>query len=641
MKKILLCLAFSVAGLLSAQHKFLNYPKLSDEDLKSEISTKVPDAPAEILYRSVHFRIDYDGTLHQKVFSRIKIYNKDNASDYLDHKISVYDDRNGRREILSDLKANTYNYENGKLVSTKISKDEKYKSTEDRNYDITKFAFANVKNGSIVEYSYDLMTPFLGSMPRVIIEEDVPTRYVEYILDAPKPLGYTINYKGSLMPTHRFVEEKVMYGNDYQTYRYAYENVPAYKEEKYVLNNDNYKTGIKAELNSTLINNVFKSYATSWDDIRKRLYEHDDFGGQLSKDGAVKNLLPIEIKDLPTLQKADAVLKFVQKNYTWNKEDEVFTDKGVKNLISTKVGNTAEINLLLTMLLRSVGIEADPVVLSTVNRGFLLAYNPSVSQLNYVVSSFVDKDRIYLLDGAYKHGEINMIAPKALNYYGLIMGKKEVKQIDIFYPETSKTLLTVDANLLPDGTVEGKFSDRDTKLYSMLVNERYTEDKEKFAKSYKDDYRFNFTNLKQGLLENKDFETSFDFNSDTFVDVLGGKMVFNPLLFLYSQNHNFDQKEPRIAPLEFYSAYDRIKKVTLTLPDGYVFENVPKSKKFRTEDNALQYTYQVTQNGNKLTVETITQVDDSVFPKEYYPAFAQIFDGITKQEAQVITVVKK
>ena len=175
----------------------------------------------------------------------------------------------------------------------------------------------------------------------------------------------------------------------------------------------------------------------------------------------------------------------------------------------------------------------------------------------------------------------------------------------------------------------------------MVVNQRYTEDKEKFAKSYKDDYRFNFTNLKHGLQENNDFETSFDFSSDTFVDAVGGKLVFNPLLFLYSQNHNFDQKEPRIAPLEFYSAYDRIKKVTLTLPDGYVFENVPKSKKFRTEDNALQYTYQVTQNGNKLTVETITQVDDSVFPKEYYPAFTQIFDNITKQEAQVVTAVKK
>ena len=293
------------------------------------------------------------------------------------------------------------------------------------------------------------------------------------------------------------------------------------------------------------------------------------------------------------------------------------------------------------MLLQNAGINADPVVLSTVNQGILLAYNPSIAQLNYVLASFKDKDKIYLADGTVKQSEINMVAPKALNYYGIIMGEKTAQQINILYPEVSKTLLTVDANLLPDGTFEGKFADRDTKLYSMVVNQRYTEDKEKFAKSYKDDYRFNFTNLKHGLQENNDFETSFDFSSDTFVDAVGGKLVFNPLLFLYSQNHNFDQKEPRIAPLEFYSAYDRIKKVTLTLPDGYVFENVPKSKKFRTEDNALQYTYQVTQNGNKLTVETITQVDDSVFPKEYYPAFTQIFDNITKQEAQVVTAVKK
>ncbi|WP_332032824.1 DUF3857 domain-containing protein [Kaistella sp.] len=642
MKKILLCFAFSVTGLLGAQHKFLTYPKLSDEDLKSEKSTQVSDAPAEILYRSVHFRIDYDGTLHQKVFSRIKIYNKDNASDYLDHKVSIYDDRRGTRETLADLKANTYNHENGKTVSTKIAKDEKYKSTEDRNYDITKFAFANVKNGSVVEYSYTIITPFLGSMPRIIIEEEIPIRYVEYVLDAPVPLGYTINYKGSLNPTHRLVEKKPLYGNEYQTYRFAYEKVAPYKEEKYVLNNDNYKTSIKAELNSTLFNNVYKSYANTWKDIQERLYANDDFGAELKKTNLVKDLLPQEIKSIPvTMDRAGAILKFVHKNYTWNQEDAVFCDKGIKNLINTKVGNSAEINLLLTMLFQSAGISADPVVLSTVNQGILLAYNPSIAQLNYVLASFKDKDKIYLADGTVKQSEINMVAPKALNYYGIVMGEKTAQQINILYPETSKTLLTVDAKLLPDGTFEGKFSDRDTKLYSMVANQRFTEDKEKFAKSYKDDYRFNFTNLKHGLQENNDFETSFDFSSDTFVDVLGGKMVFNPLLFLYSQTHNFDQKEPRIAPLEFYSAYDRIKKVTITLPDGYVFENVPKSKKFRTEDNALQYTYQVTQNGNKLTVETTTQVDDSVFPKEYYPAFTQIFDNITKQEAQVITAVKK
>lgn len=642
MKKILLSLCLSVSAAIAAQHKFLDMPKLSDEDLKAEKSLKYEETPAEVLYRSNHFRIDYDGNLYQDVKSRVKIYNKENASSFLDHEIAIYDDRKGTRQTLSDLKAFTVNYENGKAVVTKIERNEKYKSKEDKNYDVTKFAFPNVKNGSVVEYSYTIQTPFYGSTPRIIIEEEVPVRYVEYVLDAPKPLGYTINYKGSASPIHRLVEEKMMYGNHYQTYRYGYENLPAYKDEKYVMNNMNYKTGIKAELNSTLINNIYKSYSTSWEDIRQRLYEHDDFGGQLKKDNLVKDLLPADIKAIPnTLQRAGAILDFVQENYTWNREDEVFTDKGVKNLISTKIGNTAEINLLLTMLLKNAGIDAEPVVLSTVKRGMLLSYNPSINQLNYVLASFIDNGKLNLLDGTYKLGEINMIAPKALNYYGLIMGKKEVKQINIFYPEVSKTFLTVDAKMNPDGTFEGHFSDRDTKLYAMVVNERYTDDKEKFAKSYKDEYKFTLSNLKHGIQNGNEFETSFDFSADTFVDAIGNKLVFNPLLFLYTQNHDFNQKEPRKAPLEFYSANDRIKKVTITLPDNYVFENVPKSKKFRTEDNALQYTYLVTQNGNKLTIETTTQIDDSVFPKEYYPAFTQIFDNITKQEAQVVTAVKK
>lgn len=250
-------------------------------------------------------------------------------------------------------------------------------------------------------------------------------------------------------------------------------------------------------------------------------------------------------------------------------------------------------------------------------------------------------DYFFLIDAISKQSDLNMISPRALNYYGFYMPKDDAKQINIVFPEISKTILSVNAKMNADGTFEGNFADRDTKLYAMMVNESFLADKEKYAKTYKDVYKFPYSNFKQSIQENNEFETSFDFTSDTFTDVLGSKMVFNPLLFLYSQNHDFNQKEPRKAPLEFYSAYDKNKKVTITLPDNYVFENVPKSKKFRTDDNALQYTYLVTQEGNKLTVETSVQIDDAVFPAEYYPAFTQIYDNITKMEAQVVTAVKK
>ncbi|WP_226063895.1 hypothetical protein [Kaistella polysaccharea] len=641
-KKLPLLLAFLFVSFFYSQHKFLNDPKISDEDLKKTKSKIDADAPAEVLYRSIHFIVDYNGNIKQEIISRIKIYNKDNAGDYLDYEIPLYNNGRGDQEKLSDLKVVTYNWENEKMTTTKIQRDEKFKSKEDKNYTITKFAYANVKNGSVVEHSYTLESPFLTSTPRVLIEEDIPVKYVEYVFDHANPLGYSINYKGSLIPKHRFAEPRVLYGKDFQTHRFAYENIPAFKDEKYVLNNDNYKTGIRAELNSTLINNIFTSYSLSWKDIQKRLYDHDDFGSQLKKENLVKNLLPAEIIAMSNkVQKADAILKFVQTNYAWNKEDNTFTDKGIKNLLATKIGNTAEINLLLTMLLRSVDLDADPIVLSTIKRGMLLAYSPSITQLNFVLASFVDNGKIYLLDGTSKLTEINMISPRALNQYGIVMTKDDAKQVNIIFPEVSKTILSVDAKLNTDGTIEGKFADRDTKLYAMIANENYTDDEKSYAKNYQDEYKFPLTNVKHQLVENNDFETSFDFTSDTFVDHIGSKLVFNPLLFLYSQNHNYNQSEPRRSAIEFYSAFDRVKKVTITIPEGYQFENIPSSKKIRTEDSAIQYNYVVSQNGNKLTVETTVQIDDSNFPKEYYPAFKQIYDSVTKLEAQVVTAVKK
>jgi len=642
MKKLLL-FAFAIfyASFFS-QHKFLDVPKLADEDLTSSKSAKDPEAAAEVLYRSYHYRVDYDGYMYTDIISRVKIYNKDNASDYLDHEIYVYDDGHGNRETLSALKAYTYNMENGKVVTTKVDSDSKYKSKEDKNYTVTKFAFANVKDGSVVEYSYSILTPFLNSTPFVFMESKIPVKYVEFVFDTPKPFGYNINYKGNIAPVYRDVSEKTIYGGEYRLYRFGYENIPAYKDEEFVLNNDNYRTALKAELNSVMRGTELKKFALTWKDVAKRLYDRDDFGGELKKKNLVKEVLPADIKSIPNMMdRAEAILKFVQKNYTYNSEDGALTDKGIKNLLNTKVGNDAEINLLLTMLLRSADINANPVLLSTVKRGFLNSASPSISQLDFVLSCIEKDDKIYLLDATSKQSKINMVSPKAFNYYGLIMSEKETMQINIVYPGLSETFLTVDAKMTPEGTFEGHFSDRDTNLYAMMVNTIYNQNKEDFQKEYKDRYKFSYNNMKSGVQDNDDFETSFDFNSDTFVDTIGNKLVFNPLLFLYTQNHSYNQTQERKAPLEFYSRNKKTKKVTITLPEGYTFENVPKSKKFRTDDNAIEYVYFVEQKGNKITVEATTTIDDAIFPKEYFPAFKQIFDNITKLEGQVVTAVKK
>lgn len=644
---ILTCLIIPIFG----QYKFLDLPKLDIEDLKLTSYPKNASEPAEVLYKTYHYYIT-DGELNLDVISRVKIYKKDDAKKFLEEEIYTRIGQNRKEEKVTSLKVNTYNLENGKIATTSVDKNSKYKSKDSKNYNVTKFAFENVKDGSIVEYKYTVLSPFIYVIPKVMIEDEVPIRYCEYVFDTPRHYGYNINYKGELKPFKQEVAEKMLYGTDCKTYRFAYKDIPAYKDEKYVNNINNYRTSVRAELNSTDfpinsnyygLSGGFKSYGVTWQDIRKQLYEDENFGDELKRTSLVKDLLPQNIKDIKnSSEKAAAVLKFVQTRYTWNGDYSAFTDEGIKNLINTKSGNSAEINLLLILLLRNANINAEPVLLSTIGKGLLTAYSPSITTFNYVLAFVENEGKPTLYDATSKMSSPNLIRPAALNYFGYVMTANDAKPINIFCPSKSTTYLTVDAKLNPDGSFGGNFSDRDTMLYAMMNNEKYDEDKTDYQNTYyKERYKFPYTNIKSGATEKGDFETSFDFDSDTFVDGIGGKLVFNPLLFLFNKSHEFDQIEERRSPIELMTGYDKIKKVTITLPDGYIFENVPKSKKFRTEDSAIQYVYKVTQEGNKLTVETTTTVEDPVYPKEYYPAFKQIFDNITKMEGQVVTAVKK
>jgi len=142
------------------KYRFLEPPKFDDADLSKQKSSLDENAPAEILYKSLHFSIDNSSnSLIKKVFYRVKIYDKDKAEDWLNLEIPLYKSGSDQ-ETLSKIKAFTYNLENGAAIATKVDNSSKYKSKESKNVSVTKFAFPNVKNGSVIEYQYEVTSPF-------------------------------------------------------------------------------------------------------------------------------------------------------------------------------------------------------------------------------------------------------------------------------------------------------------------------------------------------------------------------------------------------------------------------------------------------------------------------------------------------
>jgi hypothetical protein len=643
MKRILLLLLGSASlALVHAQkQEFLNPPKFNDTDLSKQKSALDENTPAEILYRSVHFMIDAStGNLYKKYFYRVKIYNKDKAEDWLNLEIPLYQSGNNH-ETLNKIKALTYNLENGIANPVKVEKSSKYKSKESKYVTVTKFAFPNVKDGSILEYQYEVVSPFLFSIPEIVIESDTPALYTEYILDTPSYIAYNVNYTGSLSPKYRMVEETNLYGTSYRTYRFGYENLKGYKAEKFVRNDRNYRTKISAELHSTNFKEI-KLYSSSWEQVMKRLYEDNDFGGELKKSRIVREMIPAGVTDQKNdADKANIILKYVQKNFTWNKDKGIYTEDGIKKLIETKTGNAAEINLLLVMMFREAGIKADPLIISTVENGLINLASPNVSNMNFVLAAIETKDGFHIYDATAKQSSMDELPPRDWNQFGILLSKDKVKQIQMVNAKPSFTYLTAEAKINEDGSISGMYTDKDTGSFAMFAKESYDENAEKYKKQYKENYAIDFTEIDSKVLESGEFESKMKFSSENLIDKIGKKIIINPMLFLNKNSNEFDQTEARKYPIDFLSPYTKVKKIILEIPEGYSIEEMPKNKRIVTEDKEIEYSYVVEQKGNKLEVTSTTKVASPDYPKEYYSAFKKIWETASKNENQVISLIKK
>lgn len=645
MKKIITIslLLFFNAVIFAQKQEFLKMPKFDIEDLKKEKSVIDAKAPAEILYRSVHFHVDNsNGNLIKKVKYRVKIYDKDKAEDWMNFEVSLYDNNAGSRETLNSLKAYVYNLEDGKIAETKVDKSSKFRSKENKYVTTSKFAFPNVRNGSVLEYQYEITSPFVYEIPTVTIELDTPSEYTEYVFETPTNMSYNIDFRGSLAPKFKKVAEENIYGSQYKNYRFAYENIKAFKTEKFVRNNDNYRTKVRAELHSTFFNNGLKTYTSTWEDIRKKLWEHEDFGNQYKKERIVKDIIPKNIsEEKDEHKKANLLFEFVRNNYSWNQRNSFYTDNGVKDLIKNKTGNTAEMNLFLLNALRSEGIKAYPILISTIGNGFVNLTFPNIANFNYViVYAEIDK-KVYLYDTTSKQAKEDILPARVWNSNGLLLRDDKAELISLNNVKVSHNSHTTKAKINPDGTVTGVYQDQDEGMMAMNAKENFDENPDKYKKQYKENFSVDFDNINSRALDGGEFRSTMSFTSNNMIDDLGKKKIINPLLFLHQTKNDFDQQEERQYMIDFISPMTKTKVVEIEIPEGYEIADLPKSKKIVTEDKEISYSYTVEKKDNKIVTVSEYNIASADYPKEYYPAFKQIWKVISDSESQVMSLIKK
>ncbi|HSN48877.1 MAG TPA: DUF3857 domain-containing protein, partial [Flavobacterium sp.] len=344
-KKLSLILFVIVFSNASAQKFELG--KVSIAELQEKVHPKDSSAVAAILFKTGKVSFDYSQDqgfdMYIEVKTRIKIYKKE-GYDWANFSINFLDHSQFRESVLFDDAA-TYNLVNGKIEKIKLKSDGEFTEKIDKNWSRKKITLPNIKEGSIIEFSYIVKTPSISEMRDWAFQTSIPVNYSEFKTYIPEYFVYRPNQKGFVFPKATIernnrkisftytekaspgaiVLERLKTSNEELNFletktTYLAENLPAMKDEAYVNNMDNYTSSISHELSMTKYpNSLVHHYSTDWESVAKTIYDYEDFGPELNKTDYFKDDINKLMAGLNTRnEKIAAIFNFVKAGVKWN-----------------------------------------------------------------------------------------------------------------------------------------------------------------------------------------------------------------------------------------------------------------------------------------------------------------------------------
>ncbi len=648
-----------------------DFGKVSKEELQEKFNPLDSSASATYLYKYRRTYFEYKQEkgfeLVTEIQERIKIYNKE-GFEYATKKVYLH--KNGSdEEQLNSLKAYTYNLQDGKIEETKLEKNGTFDTEQSKYRNETKFTMPDIKEGSIIEYKYKVSSPFYWSVDDFVFQHEIPVKKIEASFQAPEYFMFKVNTKG-FFPIHPKNETKSGFitlnnktrtGTDGRSATqtnfsstkidftenisiYNLDNVLALKEEPFVNNINNYRSTVQYELSYTNFPQTpIKYYSETWEDVVKTIYQNSSFGGELDKTGYFEKDIDAIIGSISDpATRVSLIYDFVKTKVKWNGYYSKYCDDGVRKAFKEQVGNVAEINLMLTSMLRYAGLKAFPILVSTRQNGIPIF--PTREGYNYVVTYVSLPTGVVYLDATNKYSAPNILPFRTLNWQGRVIAEHGGSElIDLFPNESSKNTTYLMVNLDDHGTVKGDFRMFKTNHSAMLYREEYVETNkdqylEKLENKYKgmeiSDFKVdNESDLSKPVME------TYKFVKENQADIIGDKIYFSPLLFLKTTENPF-KLEKREFPVDFGFPKNTKYMIVITLPEGYKIESIPKPTILALPDQLGSYKYNLTITDNKIQVIIDSEINQPIISSLYYESLKAYFSKIIETEAEQIVITK-
>ena len=606
------------------------FGKVNISELQMKDCSFSPGAAAVnlIKYKEVEFSIFPNGNTEIVTLTRyrIKIFDKrgyKNATII----IPLYGDNTIKRK---NIQAATYNLdENGQVMITTVKDDDIFKDEGKKNETVKsiKFAFPDVKEGSVLEYQVVRKYKMAYGVPSWYFQDDIPNLLTVYKVTRPITTRLQKRIVAGLPidETHLTDFSK---GLDQKRFLdvYIMRNVPAFKTEPFMSSSLDYKYRIDFLVNgveSGGMRNVWTS-ANLW------LLRSDDFAGVFdSKIPGTKNFID-SVKKLNNIpDKIRSVYNYVKQKVKWLHVYYKYS-RELEQVWKEGKGTSAEINLSILNLLRKCGVQCFPVLYSTRWNGIVDYTFPDLSQFNTVNIAVVNGKKFDLLDGTNPYLSYETPPFNVVNRTGMLIDPINLTKINIdFDRKLIWDSIFVSSTITPQGILKGSIEKKYFDLAkSMKLESGSDEESESDSKNLsqiepgvKSDttWQINAEHELLPLIEHSTFHYELPSTNDYY--------FLNPFLFANLTKNPFADSI-RISDIDFGASTASTVKVKIVLPKEMQIMELPKDKEIYNPDSSIIFIYHNEIKNDTINIISTIDIRKPIFDKKEYPALKKVFGNI-------------
>ncbi|WP_406826658.1 transglutaminase domain-containing protein [Pedobacter sp. KACC 23697] len=574
---------------------------------------------------------------------KIKIYNKEGFKE-ANIVIPTYKD-DSREETISELKASTFNYVDNNFVETTMDKKAVFTENRSKYTRLTKFTLPNLKEGSIIEYSYRLRSPNLFNFRTWEFQSNIPKVISEYLVYIPGIYNYNVSLRGFQKLTDQKVElskECLRLSGvpiDCSKIDYMMKNIPAFMEEDNMTAPSNFKSAIYFELSDVQnLNGSKTSYTKTWRDIDYELSSYKTLGDQMKRKDVFKDLIPEITKGSSTdLDKAKAIYNYIKKQIRWNNYYGKYSEDNIKKALENRSGNVADVNLSLIAALSAAGLDAEAVILSTRDNGTVNKLYPVMSDFNYLIARVNIADKSYLLDATEPLLPFGLLPLRCINDQGRVINlKKPSYWIDLVASQKSTTSYILTGKMTTDGKIIGTlttytmgyaaYGKRKEILRYNSPDEYVEKLDERLTRIKISDHQIsNLDSVENSLIEK--YEVEFTINDGSNQD----QFYFSPFFINTISKNPFHLNE-RTYPVDLGAASDERISVNVLLPEKYQLLEKPKDMAIALPDAGGRYLLQTKLEDTTISMSQILQFNKAIYQPDEYLYLKEFYSKIIQNQ---------